>query len=75
MLNCSRIQIIFVESGVFKYYLPDLFYGNFYEVSESDFFDVVGTDRNAIPMEYDEGNINRQNFVYKGEIIACRERV
>lgn len=67
-------KIIFVDSGNFKYYLPDLFYGNFYEVSEKEFYEIVQMERFAITREYDPENINIQNFVFMGEIIARRER-
>lgn len=43
------------------------------EVSEEQFIAVVGTDRSFIPMEYEPGNINRQNFFLDGTLIGYRE--
>lgn len=44
-----------------RYYFTS-FNGNDYEVSEEEFFELVGYNRRLIPMHYDEHNINRQNF-------------
>lgn len=66
--------MIYRGSYPFKYYLLEVFTGVPYEVSEDEFFNVVGFDRRIIPMHYDEDNINRQNFFLAGEIIGYRER-
>ena len=57
-----------------KYYLLEIFSKSEpCEVSEKEFFEVVGTDRSFIPMEYEPGNINRQNFFLDGTLIGYRE--
>lgn len=45
-----------------------------YDCSEEEFFSVVGYNRSLVPMHYDKGNINRQNFFLGGTMIAYRER-
>lgn len=72
--HCMIKKIVFCGAKDFTYFLSDLFTGEFYEVSDSEFFEIVGTDRDFIPMRYAEDNINRQNFFFNGELIAYRER-
>ena len=56
----------------FRYFLCGVF-GDF-EVSEKNFFDVVGYDRRFIPMRYAVDDVNRQNFFLGDIIIAYRVR-
>lgn len=42
------------------------------EVTEEEFFKVVGTDREIVPMRYQEGNVNRQNFYLNDMLIGYR---
>lgn len=67
-------KILYQGSYSFKHYLIDLLTDSSYEVSEDEFFSVVGYNRNLVPMHYDKGNINRQNFFLDGTLIAYRER-
>ena len=66
--------IIYQGSYPFRYYLLNILTNKPYEVSEEVFFNIVGYDRDFIPMHYDKDNINRQNFFLDGAIIAYRER-
>ena len=66
--------IIYQGSYPFKYYLLELLTDTPYEVSEEEFFSVVGYNRSLVPMHYDKDNINRQNFFLGGTMIAYRER-
>lgn len=66
--------IVYVGSNPFKYYLVDIFFENEYEVDEDEFFGVVGTDRDIVPMRYDINNINRQNFFLNDRLIGYRIR-
>lgn len=57
------------------YYLQNMrVEGEFYEVSEKNFWVIVGFDRNLVPMEYEPGNVNRKNFYLDGQLIAYLER-
>lgn len=57
------------------YYLQDMMVeGEFYEVSENDFWIIVGFDRTLVPMEYEPGNVNRKNFYLGGQLIGYLER-
>ena len=60
-------------SKPFIYYLLDALHKPI-NVSEDEFFSVVGFDRSLVPMEYDKDNINRQNFFLDGRLIGYRER-
>ena len=66
--------IFYRGSYPFKYYLLNVITGAPYEVSEEDFFLVVGYNRRLVPMHYDKENINRQNFFMGGNLIGYRER-
>lgn len=66
--------MVYFGNRPFKYYLISIITGNGYEVSEEDFFNVVGTDRRTIPMHYDKENINRQNFFLDSTLIGYRVR-
>lgn len=66
--------IFYQGSYPFKCYLLDILTNEPYEVSEEEFFSVVGYDRSLVPMHYDKDNINRQNFFLDGNLIAYRER-
>lgn len=41
-----------------------------YEVNETEFFEVVGFDRNMVPMKYDTDNQNKRNFFFNDELIG-----
>lgn len=66
-------QFIYCGTLPFSYYLVDA-WGDAYEVSEDEFYSVVGRDRDIIPMSYDSNNINRQNFYCDGLLFGYRER-
>lgn len=66
-------RTIYFSSVPYRYYLISIT-GKAYEVSENEFFSVVGMNRAAVPMYYDSGNINRQCFYLCGELIGFRER-
>ena len=63
------------RAGRFVYFLLDLFTEEPEEVTEDEFWDVVGMNRTIVPMEYAPDNINRQNFLLDGRIIGYREHV
>lgn len=66
--------IIYTNSSRFtKHYLIDLF-DNAVEVSEQEFFDIVGYDRSIVPMKYEPNNVNRQNFFLNDFLIGYRTR-
>ena len=67
-------RIIINFAPAFHYYLKSVIMGDFYEVSEVEFFSVVGYDRDVVKMEYEPGNINRQIFCLNNEVIAYRQR-
>ena len=73
-MNVMAKMIFYQGSYPFKYYLLDLFTNKPYEVSEEDFFEIVGYDRRLVPMHYDKENINRQNFFLGDTLIAYRVR-
>lgn len=66
--------IVYEGSYPFKYYLVELLTDTPYEVSEDEFFKVVGYNRRVVPMHYDKENINRQNFYMDNTLIAYRVR-
>lgn len=65
--------IFFQGTYPFRYFLVDLF-GDVSEVSAKEFNEIVGFNRNIVPMRYDPNNINRQNFFLDGILIGYRER-
>lgn len=50
-----------------KFFLIDLFTGKSYETNEKEFFRMVGTDRDAIPMRHVNGV---SKFFLQGELIG-----
>ena len=66
--------IIYKGNYPFRYYVQNLLIDEAYEVSEKEFWAVVGYDRSLVTMNYDKDNINRQNFFMDGVLIAYRER-
>lgn len=66
--------VIYEGSYPWKYFLINGLTSEAYEVSEKEFFELVGTDRDVVPMEYEKGNVNRQNFFLDNNIIGYRER-
>ena len=65
--------IIYRGSYPFKYYLLDPF-GKPIQVTEEEFFDVVGYDRRIVPMKYSKETVNRQNFYLDEKLIGYRIR-
>lgn len=60
---------------MFEYYFINPLDGSSYQVSESDFDDVVIKYRYLFTMHYDKDDINRQNFYGKdvqGRLVAFR---
>jgi len=53
-----------------RYFLLNAISEEFYEVTETEFFEVVGYDRGIVPMKTDENNINKHNFFLSGEFIG-----
>lgn len=69
------MQTVIYQGGYpFRYFLLDLFTNEPLEVSEEEFFKVVGYNRGLIPMHYDKENINRQNFFWGDSLIVYRTR-
>ena len=68
------MEVIYRGSLQWKYFLVNVLTNEAHEVSEKEFYDMVGTDRDVIPMEYEKGNVNRQNFFLDNNIIGYRER-
>ncbi len=66
--------VIYQGGSPFRCFLLDLFTSEPLEVSEEEFFKVVGYNRGLIPMHYDIENINRQNFFLNDSLIAYRIR-
>lgn len=67
-------EIYYEGSYPFKYYLTSILLEKSYEVSEKEFFEVIGFDRSLVPMKRDKNNINRQNFFLDNDLIGYRER-
>lgn len=65
--------ILYSTNHFTKHYLIDLLEEPI-EVTEEEFFKVVGMDREIVPMRYQEGNVNRQNFYLNDELIGYREK-
>lgn len=69
------IVVVDCGSASWRYYLVSLWEGETdEEVSEKEFYSIVGYDRDAVPMKYDESNINRQNFYSgcSGDLVGYR---
>lgn len=66
--------IFYMGSYPWRYYNVSWLSGEVEEVTEEEFFALVGYDRVSVPMRYDSKNINRQNFFLNDYIIAYRER-
>lgn len=66
--------IFYQGSYPFTYYLVSVITGDSYEVSEDEFFSVVGYDRSLVPMHYNRDNVNRQDFFLDGDLIGYRIR-
>lgn len=66
--------IVYAGGNSFKYYLIEILTNNGHEVSEEEFFSVVGMDRDIVPMKYNKDNINRQDFFLDDVLIGYRVR-
>ena len=59
-------MFVYCGSAPFRYFITSPFDpyddNQAMEVSEAEFFDLVGFNRDLVPMRYDKNNINRQNF-------------
>lgn len=70
------MKIIYEGTSRWNYYLSNPFEkdGEPLAVSEEDFFQCVGFDRNLVQMKYQEKNINRQNFYLDDMLLGYRCR-
>lgn len=70
------MKIIYEGTLRWNYYLSNPFEkdGEPLAVSEEDFFQCVGFDRNLVQMKYQEKNINRQNFYLDDMLLGYRCR-
>lgn len=66
--------VFYQGSYPWKYFNISWLTGKAEEVTEENFFKLVGTDRRVVPMHYDKENINRQNFYLNDMLIAYRTR-
>lgn len=60
----------FIREIVYRYYLFNPLINDFMELDEDDFYCCVGYDRKLVPMKYHKGNINRQDFFDKNDVLV-----
>lgn len=63
-------RVFFQGNSRIRYFFVYPFMGTEIEVSEEDFFALVGYDRDRIPSRYAHGNVNRKDFYKNGVLIA-----